>query len=208
MVLAGGDAGSSRLLGIEQIRAAFQQWRLPTNLLRQLADGPLLSNGQLNVSFSARSSVREAVTTYSENGVEVRSLSGRWLWQQGYGNPAPYLGFDLVAPDTTQAASVSVTAQNKCFRFVSIDVYSSLTPVPYIFTGFDGPTKAFEVRRTLANTYGAFDTVENPRSDAAIDRLEVTLSTTVTSLTSTPGSVVNPVGIDNIILAIQPDCRR
>jgi hypothetical protein len=78
------------------------------------------------------------------------------LPDEGFGNPGPSLGF-LSPP--TRTASVAVTDDGAPFIFRSIDLYSSITAIPYTFTGLlDGKT-VFTTSEIAPNTYGNFANV-------------------------------------------------
>ena len=79
------------------------------------------------------------------------------------------------------------------FRFRTIDLYSSVTPIPYVFTGYRNDAAVFTIDGRLPNTFGNFVTVANPRADALIDTLVVTLTNAA--------AIANPMGVDNIVLA-------
>ena len=79
------------------------------------------------------------------------------------------------------------------FRFRTIDLYSSVTPIPYVLTGYRNDAAVFTIDGRLPNTFGNFVTVANPRADALIDTLVVTLTNAA--------AIANPMGVDNIVLA-------
>lgn len=144
-------------------------------------------------------------TSYAESGFTVARLSGSWLVGKNYGNPPPYILFRN--PPTT-TASVAVTDAGAPFSFRSIDLYSSTTPIPFIFTGLLNGNTVFTVSGTVPNTFGNFATVSNPHGTDRIDTLQVTLSNP-----SNP-NVPNPVGLDNIVVVApgsavpEPEGRR
>jgi hypothetical protein len=126
-------------------------------------------------------------TSYMEYGFTVSAITNNWLVGQNYGNPAPFIYF------TTQSAeTIAVTDGGATFEFASIDLYASLTPIPYTFTGFFGGNQVFTVSGQVPNTFGNFATVMNPYSGDVIDTLDVTL---------TNPSSNNPMGLDNIVLS-------
>jgi hypothetical protein len=126
-------------------------------------------------------------TSYTEYGFTVSPVSGNWS-ESDYGNPGPSIGFST---RPTPTAEVAVTDAGGAFRFSSIDLYSSITPIPYIFTGLLHGNTVFTTSNTEPNTFGAFATVSNPYSGAVIDTLQVTL-------TSPPACCPNAMGLDNV----------
>jgi hypothetical protein len=103
------------------------------------------------------------------------------------------------APDTSivfynppfPTGRVEVTQGGISFRFNSIDLYSSITPIPYAFTGLLNGNTAFTTSGTVQNTFGNFANVPNPHGTDVINTLQVMLSN--------PHGP-NPVGLDNIVV--------
>jgi hypothetical protein len=86
-----------------------------------------------------------------------------------------------------------VTTGGSAFRFSSVDLYSSTTTIPYVFTGLKGATKVFSVSGTVPNTFGNFASVANPNAGDLIDTLVIEL---------TNGVAQNPMGLDNVRLTM------
>ena len=105
-------------------------------------------------------------------------------------HPAPSIGFVASAggPVTGQ---VKVTVAGATFSFVSVELWSSMTIIPYIFTGLLGSSEVFSASGTVPNTFGNFSTVANPNAGVLIDTLVIEL---------TDGMSQNPMGLDNIRL--------
>lgn len=100
---------------------------------------------------------------------------------------------------TVVEAGIEVTSDNLPFQFYAVDVYSSMTPIPYRFIGFLDSQVVFDVIGTEPNTFGSFATVENPEEAEFIDTLEIILTN------DCPLSG-NPMGLDNIVvLGSSPD---
>jgi hypothetical protein len=131
---------------------------------------------------------------YSESGFSVVSTLATWF-SSGYGNPGPSLQF-LVANGAAVDGEVRITGGGAAFRFLSVDLYSSITQIPYVFTGISGSTTVFTVSGRQGNTFGNFVTVANPQSSVAIDTLLIRLTNTVPSICC--GG--NPMGIDNVVM--------
>jgi hypothetical protein len=128
-------------------------------------------------------------TSYTESGFTVSAVSGNWLAASGF--------ITFINPPTT-TASVTVTAAGVPFSFSSIDLYSSITPIPYIFTGLLNGNTVFTASGTVPNTFGNFAKVSNPDGTDMIDTLQVTLS-------NPPACCSNPVGLDNIVVDSVPE---
>ncbi len=134
----------------------------------------------------------ETLSSYTESGVTVLATAGSWQARTSFGHPAPSILFYVSAggPATGQ---VKVTAAGSVFSFVSVDLYSSVTSIPYVFTGLRVSTKVFSVSGTVPNTFGNFATVANPNAADLIDTLVIDL---------TNGVAQNPMGLDNIRLTM------
>jgi hypothetical protein len=130
--------------------------------------------------------------SYAESGFTVSPTSGSWVVVTSYGDPAPSVQFMSTG---ISMASVAVTDGGSGFSFSSVDLYSSVTPIPYTFTGLDNQTEVFTVSGTVPNTFGAFVEVPNPDPMAIINTLDITLSNPIVI------NFPNPVGFDNIVLA-------
>jgi hypothetical protein len=134
-------------------------------------------------------------TGYTQAGFAVAPLSSNWLVGQNFGNPPPFIFFEHPAvANTTTTAAIRITDAGATFSFSAIDIYSSVTPVPYIFVGSLSGTTVFTTAGTVPLPFGNFITVSNPNGADLIDALEVTLST----FTQFP--VGNRVGVDNIVV--------
>jgi hypothetical protein len=131
-----------------------------------------------------------AVTTYTEAGFTVLATAGNWVALTTYGNPAPFIEFFGTA-GVTVLGGIQVTAGGATFSFKSVDIYSSVTPIPYTITGLRNSTTAFTVAATQPNTFGNFATVVNPQPTIVIDTLVISLSNPVAQ---------NPMGVDNIVV--------
>ena len=134
----------------------------------------------------------ETLSTYTESGITVLPTAGSWQARTGYGNPAPFIEF-VTQAGVSETGQVQVTAPGSAFSFVSVDLYSSVTPIPYVFTGLMGSTKVFSVSGTVPNTLGNFATVANPNTGDLIDTL-------VIELTNGTACCENPMGLDNVRL--------
>jgi hypothetical protein len=145
-------------------------------------------------TFSGLPVDEATLSSYTESGITVVSTAGSWQARPSFGNPAPSILF-ITPAGASATGQVEVTASGSAFSFVSVDLYSSITTIPYGFTGLMGSTKVFSVSGTVSNTFGAFATVANPSSGELIDTL-------VIELTNGAACCENPMGLDNIRLAM------
>jgi hypothetical protein len=176
---AGGDAVQNFVLA----RAGFGPPTVPPP-----APTPApVPAGSTVISFS-----RLGALPYSESGYTIVSTLASWF-SSGYGNPGPSLQFSTPAGITADG-EVKVTAGGSIFRFSSVDLYSSTTPIPYVFTGMANSTVVFAVSGRQGNTFGNFATIANPQSAAPIDTLLIRLSNPAAPCCG------NPVGLDNIVV--------
>ena len=132
-------------------------------------------------------------TSYMEFGSTVTALTNNELVGQSSGNPGPYIYF-VAQPNQTLTETIAVTEGGTKFSFSSIDLYSSITTIPYIFTGILNNSQVFVASGIVPHTFGKFATVMNPYSTVQIDTLDVTLTD------ATPPCCSNPMGLDNIVL--------
>src|SRR5207245_1032726 len=68
------------------------------------------------------------------------------------------------------------TAGTSPFYFKSVDLYSSITPIPYVISGVRNGSTIFTMADTLPNTFGRFRTVASQNTTDAIDTLSITLT--------------------------------
>ena len=138
-------------------------------------------------------------TTYAESGFTVSATLGSWEADTGFGNPAPFILFNRAEDEPTLTAQIEITAGGSPFGFSSVDLYSSITPIPYVFTGLKNFTTVFTIGSTEPNTFGNFATVLSLHSTDTIDTLLITLSNPATECCP------NPVGLDNIVVNTVPE---
>lgn len=145
------------------------------------------------ISFDGLSGDGSSFSTYTESGFTVQSVSGDWLVGTSYGNPFPFIYFNT--PQGQQlAAGIRVTNGGSAFQFSSVDLYSSVTKIPYTFTGYLNSTMVFSVTGENPNTFGGFDTVPNQNLGNFIDALEITLVNPATDCCG------NRMGLDNVVV--------
>lgn len=136
--------------------------------------------------------------SYTEGGATVTPVSGGWTFN-GYGNPGPatvFPGFSYGAGTT--AGELAVTFGGGLFTFATVDVYSSVTPIPWEFTGYRKQVSVFTAAGQQGNTFGRFVTTANPRASEPIDRLVIKLTQPANTTCMTCSN--NPMGLDNIVI--------
>ena len=151
------------------------------------------------ITFANAGPANAPMASHSEAGFVVQFRSGTWEVWTTYGNPAPFPIF--MSPRGASAiGEIHITAGGAAFPFRSIDLYSSLTPIPYVIVGTRAGVKEVNFGDTLpaaglvGNTFGAFRTVMNPSAGRLIDTLTVTLTNPALEISG------NPMGVDNIVL--------
>lgn len=139
-----------------------------------------------------------AFSGYASQGFAVQPVSGAWL-VNGLGNPGPaivFRGSEFNAPPAV--AEVEVTRGGEVFAFTSVDLYSSVTRIPWEFTGYRRGVQVFTASGEQPNTFGRFVTTTNPRTGDGIDRLVIKLTQPANTTCATCGG--NPMGLDNLVL--------
>jgi hypothetical protein len=138
--------------------------------------GHAASASNITIDFNGISgSDGSPFTSYMESGFTVSAVTNQWLVAQSGGNPGPFIYF-LAQPSDVITAAIEVTDGGMPFKFDSIDLYSSITPIPYTFVGLLNNNVVFTVSGTVPNTFGNFATVLNPDANFTIDTLEVSLT--------------------------------
>ncbi|NMG22085.1 hypothetical protein [Brasilonema bromeliae] len=132
------------------------------------------------------------LSTYTESGFTTSAVSGPWAVSDSYGKPAPFIQFRKEAGLNPLTATIQITNDDSKFTFGSVDLYSSVTPIPYVITGSLNSTAIFSFEGTVPNTFGNFKTVVNPNSNYLIDSLIISLTNPAVTCCS------NPMGLDNI----------
>jgi hypothetical protein len=151
------------------------------------------------ITFANAGPANAAISSHSEAGFVVQFRSGSWQVWTTYGNPAPCPVFFSPA-GAGAVGEIHITAGGGLFAFRSVDLYSSVTPIPYAIVGSRSGVKEVEFGDTLpaagivGNTFGAFRTVTTPSAGRLVDTLTITL----TNPALAGGS--NPMGLDNIVL--------
>ena len=155
---------------------------------------PSPANGPVTITFNALTVVGSRVSRYSESDFTVSANPGNWGVVTTYGNPAPFIQF-VASAGTAPTAQVAVSATAHApFTFRSVDLYSSVTSIPYDIAGVRNDETVFTLKDTVPNTFGTFRTVVNSHPTELIDTLVIGLTN------STPVCCSNPMGLDNIVL--------
>lgn len=129
-------------------------------------------------------------TAYEAFGMNVKATQRSWVVYT-YGNPKPAIIFFINAGESDTVGEVQVTSKDGPFVFSSVDLYSSVTPIPYVITGTNRTVQALSLTGTIPNTFGRFATVSSSGS-TAIDTLVIRLAQ------PTVPCCQNPMGLDNI----------
>ena len=147
------------------------------------------------IAFGGLSGNDSRFNTYNESGFKVSSNSGSWETMTSYGHPKPAIVFKRSADEPTTTGEVEITHGGSAFSFQSVDLYSSITPIPYTISGYRNSELVFRVSETVPNTFGKFAKVTNAQATESIDRLTISLSNPATAC------CWNPVGLDNIVVS-------
>lgn len=130
-------------------------------------------------------------TTHTEGGIAVDALTAGWS-----AGPA------LIAtnPSTTvpMVSELQIAAGGRPFQLVSLRLYSSATPVPYVIRGLRNGTTVYTAAATVPDTLGNFATVPNPFAATDVDM--VVLSVTSPDIPNCPTCAGNAVGVDDIVV--------
>lgn len=155
-----------------------------------LAEGSTIGFGELTPG---------TLTNYGESGFTVSAVTNNWI-ANNYGAPAPavvFRGFEFQGPAVS--GEIELTKGGELFSFQSVELYSSVTTIPWMFVGYLGSEIQFSLGGQIGNTFGNFVPTSNPSSTTAIDRLDIRLTQPVNTTCPTCGG--NPMGLDNIIVS-------
>ena len=151
------------------------------------------ANGGTTISFGTLSADGSQVAVYSESGYSI-STAGAWQARTTFGNPGPFIQF--VTPASTMGVGTLTLFADDHRPFVlrSIDVYSSITPIPYTISGVRDFSVVFSMSDTLPNTFGNFKTVVSTHPGDLVDTVSI-------QLTNPSTCCQNPMGVDNIVVS-------
>ena len=85
-----------------------------------------LSNDATTITFSGLAANGGSVSTYTEAGLNLSTMSGDWTARTDYGHPAPFIQFNA-ANGTTATGEIQVRAAGSMY-FKSVDLYSMHHP--------------------------------------------------------------------------------
>jgi hypothetical protein len=149
------------------------------------------------ISFDGIGADGEPFTFYTEDGFMVFPAGGEpWINNTVYGKPEPSVIFNRRRGDPELWAGMFIRTEDTAdFTFSAVDLYSSVTPIPYRFIGYNEGMPMFDLSATMPNTFGQFVTAFNAASDVLIDLLYIEL---VNPFNQIGG---NPVGFDNVVVS-------
>jgi hypothetical protein len=147
--------------------------------------------GNCTIGFNGLGPHGASFSGYADCGLKVSPSLANWQVWTTYGAPAPSVVF-LSPPGATEQGEITVSSSDGPFSFTSVDLYSSLTKIPWSFTGELAGAPVFSASDTQPNTFGAFVTVANPHAASSVDVLRIRLTNPV------PPCCPNPMGLDNI----------
>jgi len=129
--------------------------------------------------------------THVACGLTLTAGGADWRASTTYGVPAPFIQF-IVPAGSTVTGDVTVASAHGTFSFLSVDLYSSTTKIPYEMKGEAGGAVVFSMQGVVGNTFGNFATVSNPHGATAVETLRIRLTNPAAPCCG------NPVGLDNI----------
>jgi hypothetical protein len=125
------------------------------------------------IGFNDAGGHGETLVIYRESGYLVMPYAGPWTFNRNYGHPSPFIWFVRTASEDTTVGEIRVSAGGARFRFRSVDLYSSITTIPFAIAGFFGGSTVFTIAGTVPNTFGNFATVVNPSPGDVITGLAI-----------------------------------
>jgi hypothetical protein len=164
--------------------------------------GAILPASATTITFSTEEA--GTFSSLSLDGYDLSVVSGPWHVIKTYGSSDPNwdghgmadlssLQFDQAASAPALSAELQITDGGDLFALESVDLYSSVTVIPYAINGYRDGLAVFSWTGEVSNTYGNFQMVSNP-FDEAIDSLTITLTQPQQDCCE------NPMGLDNIVL--------
>lgn len=160
---------------------------------------PSVPGTALTIGFDGLTGNGSPFTSVSQSGFTVSPTLGSWVIRTDYGRPAPFIQF--FAPlNVPVLASIQITRSGGLFTFSSVDVYSSVTAIPYQFMGSRNNITVFTVVGTQPMTQGLFATASNTYASSLIDSLSIFLFNDFKNILCGVTPCANPMGLDNISL--------
>lgn len=168
--------------------------RSPTYVDLRMTQAAPLGPGT-TIAFSGVATGGASYGGHSEAGFTIAPSGASWFGST-YGTPGPAVHFTGTALSNI-TGQIVVTGDGRPFGFSKVDLYSSVTPIPWRFVGKRGGAVIFDVSGTQPNTFGAFATISSGQSSALIDRLEIYVTNPLGSITCCS----NPIGVDSIVVS-------
>lgn len=144
------------------------------------------------VTFDSLAPNGPAFTTHSERGYTVDAISGPWTSGPALLSRNPDR---LTALDSELRVTAAGTSP---FTLVSVRLYSSITPIPYVLRGVLNGATVYTIAGTVPNTFGSYATVVNPQAATLVDTVYLTV--TNPAIPTCPTCNGNPVGVDDLVL--------
>ena len=163
----------------------------PSPVPQGTSSEPPAAPGPCAVGFADVRANGAPFASYAECGLTITAALADWQAVTTYGSPAPFIQFKTPG-GTTTTGEITAVAAGAAFSFVSVDIYSSTTKIPYEITGLANRSVVFTLQDVQGNTFGAFATIANPHAAAVIDTLRIRLTNPAAPCCA------NPVGLDNI----------
>jgi len=146
------------------------------------------------ITFRDLTSLGRPVTTFEEDGFRITAVSGDWQEWPTYGAPVPMIIFMRPPANVDASAEIEVHATEGLLAFASVDLYSSVTPIPYVIRGRLGTNDVLMMTGIVPNTFGRFAKVANGNVPQMLEALYIQLVNPATPCCK------NPTGLDNIVL--------
>jgi hypothetical protein len=153
----------------------------------------------VTIGFNSVNTAQPPYSGHSEQGFNILPSGGPWYGDQ-YGAPGPSVVFDTV-PNTETDGTITITGDGRPFTFLKMDIYSSVTQIPWMVTGKRNGAVVFQGSGTQGLTFGNFVTVNNTSSSIQVDQLEISLANVLGDLMCPSPPCTNPMGVDNIVVS-------
>lgn len=161
--------------------------------------GFVIASGGVTVGFNGLSSAPPGapLVSYSEAGFTIALAGANWT---AWGDS---IVFRQQSQETDTTGELTITSGGGLFTFAAIDVYASITHVPFEFVGLRNGTPVYTASGTVPNPRGNFLTVMNPHPSVSVDAVVIRVThppTPQLTCPAPPGQCLSPAGVDNIVL--------